>query len=92
MRFFNKDSDVTYSEFSKGRMLYPDLKICAWVELNDLPKDEQSENAKQMGGLLKTLTYKEAGKNIGVEQVKKIRNGLQNYQILLQKFLRKLRV
>ena len=62
MRFFNKDSDVTYSEFSKGRMLYPDLKICAWVELNDLPKDEQSENAKQMGGLLKTLTYKEAWK------------------------------
>src|SRR3990167_3705063 len=60
MRFFNKDSDLIYSEFSKNRIVYPDLKICAWVELNDLPKDEQTESAKQMGGLLKTLTYKEA--------------------------------
>jgi hypothetical protein len=60
MRFFNKDSDVTYSEFSKNRIVYPALKICAWVDLNDLPKSEQSESAKQMGGLLKTLTYKEA--------------------------------
>ena len=62
MRFFNQDSDITYSEFSKKSWIYPDLKICAWVELNDLPKDEQSESAKQMGGLLKTLTYKEAWK------------------------------
>jgi len=60
MRFFNKDSDVTYSEFIKNRIVYPDLKITAWVELNDLPKEEQSEVAKQMGGILKTLTYKEA--------------------------------
>ena len=62
MRFFNQDSDITYSEFSKKSWIYPDLKICAWVELNDLPKDEQTESAKQMGGLLKTLTYKEAWK------------------------------
>ena len=62
MRFFNKDSDITYSEFNKISWVYPDLKICAWVELNDLPKDEQNESAKQMGGLLKTLTYKEAWK------------------------------
>jgi hypothetical protein len=60
MRFFNKDSDVTWSEFSKNRIIYPDLKICAWIDLKDLPKSEQSESAKQMGGLLKTLTYKEA--------------------------------
>ena len=61
MRFFNKDSDLTYSEFSsKLSFVYPDLKITAWVELNDLPTDKQSEFAKQMGGLLKTLTYKEA--------------------------------
>ena len=60
MRFFNQDSNTTYSEFSKNRIVYPDLKICAWVELNDLPKEEQTESAKQMGGLLKTLTYKEA--------------------------------
>jgi len=60
MRFFNKDSDVTWSEFSKGRIVYPDLKICAWVELDDLSKEDQTESAKQMGGLLKTLTYQEA--------------------------------
>ena len=60
MRFFNKDSDVTWSEFSKGRIVYPDLKICAWVALDDLPKEDQTESAKQMGGILKTLTYKEA--------------------------------
>jgi hypothetical protein len=62
MRFFNKDSEITYSEFGKNVIIYPDLKICAWVKLNDLPKDEQTESAKQMGGLLKTLTYKEAWK------------------------------
>ena len=62
MRFFNKDSDITYSEFQKQSWRFPDLKICAWVELNDLSKDEQTESAKQMGGLLKTLTYKEAWK------------------------------
>ena len=62
MRFFNKDSDVTYSEFSKNPIVYPNLKICSWVELNDIPKDEQTESAKQMGGLLKTLTYREAWK------------------------------
>lgn len=62
MRFFNKDSDITYSEFSKGRILYPDLKICAWVNVKDLPKDEQTTEATQRGGTLKTLTYKEAWK------------------------------
>ena len=60
MRFFNKDSDITYSEFSKNRIVFPDLRICVWVKLNNLSKDEQTEDVKQMGGLLKTLTYKEA--------------------------------
>jgi len=62
MRFFNKESDITYSEFSKNRIVYPDLKICAWIELKDLPKEEQNESAVQMGGLLKTLSYKDAWK------------------------------
>jgi len=57
MRFFNKESSIKYSDFDV--QVYPDLKICDWVELNALPKDEQTESAKQMGGLLKTLTYKE---------------------------------
>ena len=62
MRFFNKDSDLTYSEFAKQSWVYPDLKICAWVENKDLPKDEQTTATEQMGGKLKTLDYKEAWK------------------------------
>ena len=57
MRFFNKESNIKRSDFN---LKYIDLKICSWVELNDIPKDEQTESAKQMGGILKTLTYKEA--------------------------------
>ena len=60
MRFFNKDSDMTYSEFVKGKIVYPDLKICSWVETKDLPKDEQTEAVQLRGGVLKTLSYKEA--------------------------------
>ncbi len=63
MRFFNKDSEYTYSEFSKKfSFISPDLKICSWVEFKDLDKSEQSETSQQMGGLLKTLSYKEAWK------------------------------
>lgn len=62
MRFFNQDSGLTYSEFSKNldRMVYPNLKVCAWVSLEDLPENEKDENATQRGGTLKTLSYKEA--------------------------------
>jgi hypothetical protein len=62
MRFFNKDSDITHSEFMKGRVVYPDLKVCSWVYYKDLPQDEQNTDTKNMDGKLKTLTYKEAWK------------------------------
>jgi hypothetical protein len=62
MRFFNKDSDITYSEFAKGKIVYPNLKICSWVSYKDLPADEQDSDTKNMEGKLKTLTYKEAWK------------------------------
>ena len=62
MRFFNKDSDITYSEFIKGKIIYPDLKICQWVDLDDLSELEKTEQAIQMGGVLKTLSYKDAWK------------------------------
>ena len=58
MRFFGKESNIKRSEFNVK--VHPDLKICSWIEVKDLPKDEQSESARQMGGLLKTLTYHEA--------------------------------
>ena len=61
MRFFNKDSEYTYSEFSKKfSFMYPDLKITVWVSYKDLPMDEQTTDTKNMDGKLKTLTYKEA--------------------------------
>ncbi len=63
MRFFNKESDYTHSEFCKKfSFIYPDLKITAWVEYKDLPEDEKNTDTKNMNGKLKTLTYKEAWK------------------------------
>jgi len=62
MRFFNKDSELTYSEFYTQPWVFPDLKICSWVSYKDLPKDEQTTDTKNMDGKLKTLTYKEAWK------------------------------
>jgi hypothetical protein len=60
MRFFNKDSDIAYSEFSEGKIVYPDLKIYQWVYYKDLPSNEQNADTKKMDGKLKTMTYKEA--------------------------------
>jgi hypothetical protein len=62
MRMFNKDTDITYSEFAKGKMVYPDLKVCYWVYYKDLPKDEQTTDIKNMNGKLKTISYKDAWK------------------------------
>ena len=63
MRFFNKDSEYTYSEFSKKfNFVYPDLKICAWINKEDMSDTEKAEVSgwSDMGGYLKTLKYKEA--------------------------------
>jgi len=62
MRFFNKDSDITFSEYSNNLIIYPDLKVCSWVSYKDLPKDEQNTDTKNMDGMLKTLSYKDAWK------------------------------
>ena len=60
MRFFNKETTIKFSDFVVE--VYPDLKICTWIAIDKLPEAEQTETAKQMGGLLKTMTYKEAWK------------------------------
>ena len=60
MRFFNKESDIKYSDFYV--QVFPDLKITAWVNKKDLPENEITSEVEQMGGILKTLTYKEAWK------------------------------
>ena len=40
------------------------LPIAKWVEYKDLSKDEQTTTAKQLGGLLKTLSYEDAWKEM----------------------------
>ena len=40
------------------------LPIAKWVKYEDLSKDEQTSTAKQLGGLLKTLSYKDAWKEM----------------------------
>jgi len=43
------------------------LPIAKWIEYKDLQKDEQTTTAKQLGGLLKTLEYKDAWKEMWKE-------------------------
>jgi hypothetical protein len=63
MRMFNRDTDMTYSEFNeKFSLVYPDLKTCSWVDKEDMTDQEKgvTKNWENMGGYLKTLSYKEA--------------------------------
>jgi hypothetical protein len=63
MRMFNKDTDMTYLEFcEKFNVIYPDLKVCAWIYDKDMTDTEKKEKEgwSEMGGYLKTLSYKEA--------------------------------
>jgi len=63
MRLFNKDSELTYSQFQKQcELIYPDLKVCSWVNTKDMTKQEKKEEIgwKLSGGYLKKLGYKEA--------------------------------
>jgi len=79
MRFFNKDSEYTYTEFNdKFSFVYPDLKICHWVDYKDLPKDEQNTDTKNMDGKLKTLTYKEAWKEYWARASEEDKKWFQN--------------
>ena len=63
IRMFNKDTDMTYSEFcDKFDVVFPDLEICAWVNADKMTEKEKKEITgwEQIGGYLKTLTYHEA--------------------------------
>ena len=63
MRMFNKDTDMTYAEFfKKYNFIYPHLKICRWVTKEEMTEKEKKETSswEEMGGYLKTLTFKEA--------------------------------
>jgi hypothetical protein len=40
------------------------LPIAKWIELKDMTKDEEIETRRQMGGYLKTLSYKDSWKEM----------------------------
>ena len=50
------------------------LPVAKWVEYKDLDKDEQTTTAKQLGGLLKTLSYENAWKEMRSEMKQEDRN------------------
>ena len=68
-RIFNVD--VTPDEFDTAKNAMPNFKlpIAKWVEYKDLDKDDQTTTSKQLGGLLKTLSYKDAWKEAKMSDV-----------------------
>jgi hypothetical protein len=63
MRSFNKDSDMTYTEFRK-KFGYKDINfpLNVWCDKSEMTDEEKKSVSgwEQMGGYLKTLSYKEA--------------------------------
>jgi len=61
-RIFNQQ--VTADEFDTAKKTMPsfELPIAKWVKYEDLDKDDQTTTSKQLGGILKTLSYKDAWK------------------------------
>jgi hypothetical protein len=65
IRFFNKDSDYTYTEFNKKfSFVYPNIKTTYWCGEDKMTKEEKSkiDGWEEMGGYLKTMSYQEAWK------------------------------
>ena len=62
MRIFNKDLDMTVSEFREKYSTYMDIPLNRWVEKKDMTEEEKSQvkGWETMGGYLKTLGYKSA--------------------------------
>jgi hypothetical protein len=63
MRSFNKDSDMTYTEF-REKFGYKDIDfpLNVWCDKSEMTDEEKKSVSgwEQMGGYLKTLSYKEA--------------------------------
>ena len=64
MRLFEKELDMTVSEFHGKYSLYMDLPLNRWVYSEDMTPAEKKEvkGWETMGGYLKTLEFKEACK------------------------------
>ncbi len=63
MRAFNKDTDITYTEF-REKFGYRDIDfpLNEWRDKEEMTSEEKKaiNGWEQMGGYLKTLSYKEA--------------------------------
>lgn len=64
MRIFNKDLDMTVSEFREKYNTSMDIPLNRWIYKEDMSDKEKEEIQcwEEMGGYLKTLPYKEACK------------------------------
>jgi len=62
IRVFNTWVDMTHNEFNEKYNIYADLPINRWIEYDDMSEKEKNEIkvAKDMGGYLKKLEFKEA--------------------------------
>jgi hypothetical protein len=85
MRLFNKESDMTYSEF-RVKFGYQDIPfpLNEWRDKSNMTDEEKKSVSgwEQMGGYLKTLGYKEAwaaGWAKATEEQKKWYQSLPNF-------------
>ena len=62
MRLFNKELDMTVSEFYKKYNLYADIPLNCWIDKEKMSEEEKKSVTgwETMGGYLKTLEFKEA--------------------------------
>ena len=62
MRIFNKEIDMTVSEFYNKYSLYADIPLNRWIYKENMTAEEKKTVTgwDEMGGYLKTLEFKEA--------------------------------
>ena len=62
MRLFNKDLDMTASEFYSKYDISANIPLNVWVDKNNMTKDEKAtiRGWETTGGYLKALPYKDA--------------------------------
>ena len=78
LRVFNQDvSEARYNEVKK-LLADNEIKITLtkWTDYDKLEKSEQTDTAKQLGGLLKTFSYEDAWLNFWNEATKKQKNSI----------------
>jgi len=64
MRIFNKEIDMTVSEFYAKYNIYADIPLNRWIDKEKMTKEEKKTVTgwETMGGYLKTLDFQEAHK------------------------------